>query len=157
GICLGMQMAVVEFARSVVGWSDAHSSEINGLTEHPVIDLMSDQVDVEDKGGTMRLGQYPCHLTPNTKAQAAYGQSEVGERHRHRYEFNNAFRSELEAAGLIISGTSPDGRLVEIVELRDHPWFVGVQFHPEFTSRPNRPQPLFRDFVAAALVRHLAK
>lgn len=151
GICLGMQMAVVEFARHVVGWSDAHSSEINALTEHPVIDLMSDQVDVSDKGGTMRLGEYPCHLIDGTKAQQAYGVSEVGERHRHRYEFNNAFRAPLADAGLVISGTSPDGHLVEIVELRDHPWFVGVQFHPEFTSRPNRPQPLFRDFVAAAL------
>lgn len=151
GICLGMQMAVVEYARNVLGYADAHSSEINALTEHPVIDLMLDQQDIEDKGGTMRLGHYPCVLVEGTKAARAYDAKEVQERHRHRYEYNNLFREPLVNGGLIVSGTSPDGRLVEIVEIPDHPWFVGVQFHPEFTSRPDRPQPLFRDFVAAAV------
>ncbi|MCY0902143.1 MAG: CTP synthase [Firmicutes bacterium] len=152
GICLGMQMAVVEYARGVMGWDDAHSSEINAFSEYPVIDLLPGQSEISDKGGTMRLGKYACRLTPGTRAANAYGKTEVDdERHRHRYEFNNTYRDDFERAGLVISGTSPDGRLVEIVEIADHPWFVGVQFHPEFTSRPNRPQPLFRDFVAAAL------
>ena len=153
GVCLGMQMAVVEYARNVLKLPDAHSSEINELTPYPVIDLLPEQKDVEDKGGTMRLGLYPCAVIPSTRAAAAYGTDYIEERHRHRYEFNNDYRERLETAGLRVSGTSPDGRLVEIVELRDHPWFVGVQFHPEFTSRPNRPQPLFRDFVTASL-RH---
>jgi len=152
GICLGMQMAVVEYARGVMGWDDAHSSEINAFSEYPVIDLLPGQSEMADKGGTMRLGKYACCLTPGTRANNAYGTTKVDdERHRHRYEFNNTYREDFERAGLVISGTSPDGRLVEIVEIADHPWFVGVQFHPEFTSRPNRPQPLFRDFVAAAL------
>ncbi|KUO95288.1 CTP synthase [Ferroacidibacillus organovorans] len=153
GICLGMQMAVVEYARNVLGWRDANSSEINELTTHPVIDLMPDQYDVSEKGGTMRLGGYPCVLVPGTKAARAYGALQVVERHRHRYEYNNEFRETLNRAGLLVSGTSPDERLVEIVEIADHPWFVGVQFHPEFTSRPNRAQPLFREFVSAACVK----
>lgn len=153
GVCLGMQMAVVEYARNVLGLTEAHSSEINELTPDPVIDLLPEQKNVEDKGGTMRLGQYPCAVIPSTRAAAAYGIAYIEERHRHRYEFNNDYRERMEKAGMRVSGTSPDGRLVEIVELRDHPWFVAVQFHPEFTSRPNRPQPLFRDFVTASL-RH---
>ena len=151
GICLGMQIAVIEFARHVAGWADAHSAEFDSATAHPVIDLMPDQVGVTAKGGTMRLGKYPCALTAGTKAQAAYGQSEIWERHRHRYECSNVFRPALEEAGLHIAGTSPDGRLVEMVELPEHPWFVSCQFHPEFKSRPDRPHPLFRGFVAAAL------
>ena len=151
GICLGMQIAVIEFARHVAGWSDAHSAEFDSATAHPVIDLMPDQVGVTAKGGTMRLGKYPCVLTAGTRAQAAYGQSEIWERHRHRYECSNVFRPALEEAGLRIAGTSPDGRLVEMVELPEHPWYVGCQFHPEFKSRPDRPHPLFHGFVAAAL------
>ena len=151
GICLGMQIAVIEFARHVAGWSDAHSAEFDSATAHPVIDLMPNQVGVTAKGGTMRLGKYPCVLTAGTRAQAAYGQSEIWERHRHRYECSNVFRPALEEAGLRIAGTSPDGRLVEMVELPEHPWYVGCQFHPEFKSRPDRPHPLFRGFVTAAL------
>ena len=151
GICLGMQIAVIEFARHVAGWSDAHSAEFDSATAHPVIDLMPDQVGVTAKGGTMRLGKYPCLLTAGTRAQVAYGQSEIWERHRHRYECSNVFRPALEEAGLRIAGTSPDGRLVEMVELPEHPWYVGCQFHPEFKSRPDRPHPLFRGFVTAAL------
>lgn len=153
GICLGMQTAVIEYARHVLGWDDAHSSEFDPSTAHPVIDLLEDQKDVADKGGTMRLGAYPCQLAGGSRARHAYVEELVHERHRHRYEFNNTFRDELQEAGMLISGTSPDGHLVEIVELPNHPWFVGVQFHPEFTSRPNRAQPLFRDFVGAALAR----
>ncbi|WP_130805580.1 CTP synthase [Senegalia massiliensis] len=150
GICLGMQMAVVEFARNVLGLSDAHSSELLPNTTYAVIDLMPEQVDVEDMGGTMRLGLYPCKLEEGTKAKAAYEEKLVYERHRHRYEYNNQYRDQLEAAGLIISGVSPDERLVEIVELKDHPWFVASQFHPEFKSRPTRSHPLFRDFIKAS-------
>ena len=150
GICLGMQMAVVEFARHAAGMPGAHSSELDPHTPYPVIDLMPDQADVTDKGGTMRLGSYPCRLAADSRALAAYGREEIDERHRHRYEFNNAFREKLTEAGLVLSGLSPDGRLVEIVELADHPWFVGVQFHPELKSRPNRAHPLFREFIAAA-------
>ncbi len=150
GICLGMQMAVVEFARHAAGLPGAHSSELDPHTPHPVIDLMSDQVNVTEKGGTMRLGSCPCRLAADSRALAAYGREDIDERHRHRYEFNNAFREQLTAAGLTLSGLSPDGRLVEIVELADHPWFVGVQFHPELKSRPNRAHPLFREFIAAA-------
>ena len=150
GICLGMQMAVVEFARHVAGLADAHSSELVA-TAHPVIDLMPEQREKTDKGGTMRLGAYPCHITGrDTKAFHAYGAEDISERHRHRYEFNNDFRSLLTEKGLVLSGLSPDGRLVEMVELPDHPWFVGVQFHPEFKSRPNKAHPLFREFIAAA-------
>ncbi len=151
GICLGMQVAVIEFARNVVGLELANSAEINPSTPYPVIDLLPDQKDVEDMGGTMRLGLYPCKLGEGTLAASDYNDELVYERHRHRYEFNNEYREAIEAAGLRISGTSPDGRLVEIVEIEDHPWFLAVQFHPEFTSRPNRPQPLFRGFVNAAL------
>ena len=153
GICLGMQIAVIEFARHVAGWSDANSTEFTTLTAHPVIDLMPEQVGVTAKGGTMRLGKYPCVLTEGTKARAAYGTPEIFERHRHRYEFNNQFRQELEQAGLRLAGLSPDRQLVEIVEEPHHPWFVGCQFHPEFLSRPDRPHPLFLGFVAAALER----
>lgn len=151
GICLGMQVAVIEFARSVVGLADANSSEINPSTGYPVIDLLPEQKDIENLGGTMRLGLYPCKLKAGSRAYEAYGTELVYERHRHRYEFNNEFRERIEKSGLAISGTSPDGHLVEMIELPDHPWFVAVQFHPEFTSRPNRPQPLFRDFVRASL------
>ena len=151
GVCLGMQMAVVEFARHVCGLADAHSSEFSQASAHPVIDLMPGQRGITDKGGTMRLGSYPCRLTgEDTLACQAYGTLEIAERHRHRYEFNNAFRDELEKAGLRLSGLSPDGGLVEIVELPGHPWFVGVQFHPELRSRPNKAHPLFRELVAAA-------
>ena len=153
GICLGMQIAVIEFARHVLGWADAHSTEMAPQTTHPVIDLMPDQVGVSSKGGTMRLGQYPCVLAADSRARTLYGQTEISERHRHRYEFNNDFRDRITAAGLLPTGTSPDGRLVEIVENPAHPWFVGVQFHPEFKSRPDRPHPLFKGFVAAALTK----
>ena len=151
GICLGMQLAVVEFARNVLGLKDAHSSELNADTTNPVIDLMPEQKDIEDMGGTMRLGIYPCKVYSGTKAKEAYGEEVIYERHRHRYEFNNIFRDKLTEAGLIISGISPDERLVEIIELKDHPWYVAAQFHPEFKSRPTRPHPLFRDFIKAAI------
>lgn len=150
GICLGMQLAVIEYARNVLGLKDAHSSELSETTTNPVIDLMPEQQDVEDKGGTMRLGLYPCKVFKDTKAYEAYGDELIYERHRHRYEFNNYYRDALQKAGLVISGLSPDERLVEIVELKDHPWFVAGQFHPEFKSRPTRSHPLFREFVAAA-------
>lgn len=151
GICLGMQAACIEFARSVVGLEGAHSSEINPKTPYPVIDLLPEQKDVEDLGGTMRLGLYPCKIAPNTLAMSCYEADLIQERHRHRYEFNNEFRDALERHGLRFSGTSPDGRLVEMIEYPEHPWYLAVQFHPEFISRPNRPHPLFRQFVAAAL------
>ena len=151
GICLGMQIAVIEYARHVAGWADAHSAEFSGLTAHPVIALMLDQVGVTAKGGTMRLGKYPCVLADGTLARNAYGTAEISERHRHRYEFNNQFRQELQDAGLRLAGLSPDGHLVEIVEEPGNTWFVGVQFHPEFKSRPDRPHPLFRGFVQASL------
>lgn len=152
GICLGMQCAVIEFARNVAGLKGANSSEF-GDTPYPVIDLLPEQKDIEEMGGTMRLGIYPCKLASDSRAYTAYGEELIYERHRHRFEFNNEFREQLTELGLVISGTSPDGRLVEIVELPDHPWFVATQFHPEFKSRPNRPHPLFRDFVGAALKR----
>jgi CTP synthase len=150
GICLGMQIAIIEFARHVVGLSQANSSEIHPTTPYPVIDLLPEQREIEDLGGTMRLGLYPCKLHEGTRSFEAYDNELIYERHRHRYEFNNEYREIIEAAGLIFSGTSPDGRLVEMIELPSHPWFVASQFHPEFTSRPNRPQPLFREFVKAA-------
>lgn len=153
GICLGMQCAVIEFARNAVGFERANSSEFEGDSPHPVIDLMPEQKDVEDLGGTMRLGLYPCVIGAGTRSAAAYGEGIVYERHRHRYEFNNEYRTALSDGGLVIAGLSPDKRLVEIVELADHPWFVGTQFHPEFKSRPNRPHPLFREFIAAAKAR----
>ena len=151
GICLGMQIAVIEFARHVVGWPDAHTAEIDPQTAHPVIALMPDQVNITAKGGTMRLGKYPCVLSRESKSYQLYGMQEISERHRHRYEFNNDFREALAVRGMLLAGLSPDGRLVEIVELPDHPWFVGAQFHPEFKSRPNKAHPLFRGFVEAAL------
>ncbi len=151
GICLGMQCAVIEYARNIVGLEGAHSSEFNLDTLHPVIDLMPDQKDIDEKGGTMRLGLYPCKLKDNTNAMEAYKDEVIYERHRHRYEFNNEFRKELIDKGLILTGTSPDDRLVEIVEIKDHPWFVAVQFHPELKSRPNKPHPLFKDFIKASL------
>jgi CTP synthase len=151
GICLGMQVSVIEYARAFAGMAGANSSEINPATPYPVIDLLPEQKDIEDLGGTMRLGLYPCKLQPGSLAMECYGEELVYERHRHRYEFNNQYREQIESVGMKISGTSPDGRLVEIVEVPDHPWFLAVQFHPEFTSRPNRPQPLFREFVKASI------
>jgi CTP synthase len=151
GLCLGMQIMVIEFARHVLGTDTPHSTEFRPDTPHPVISLLSEQQNVKDMGGTMRLGSYPCRLVPGTKAFAAYGTTEVTERHRHRYEFNNAYREVLQEAGLTLSGLSPDGNLVEISEISGHPWMVGCQFHPEFRSRPGNPHPLFRDFVGAAL------
>lgn len=151
GICLGMQLASVEYARNVLGLDKAHTAEIDMETPDPIIDLLPEQKDVEDLGGTLRLGLYPCKLEEGSKAYEAYADEVVYERHRHRYEFNNHYRQAMEEAGFVFSGTSPDGRLVEIVELKDHPWFVACQFHPEFISRPNRPQPLFRDFVEMSL------
>ncbi len=153
GLCLGMQCEVIEFARDLLAAPDANSTEFNAFTSHPVIDLLPEQRDVADKGGTMRLGLYPCKLQPGTLAAAAYGEPIVYERHRHRFEFNNAYREAMWEAGMVFSGTSPNDRLVEIIELKDHPWFVASQFHPEFRSRPNRPHPLFRDFVRAAALR----
>jgi len=151
GICLGMQCAVVEFARNVCGLDDASSTEFDPETPYPVIDLLPEQRGVEDLGGTMRLGHYTCVLQPGSWSSRAYEAESVEERHRHRYEFNNSFRQQLQGHGLQITGASPDGRLVEIVELPDHPWFVACQFHPEFKSRPNRPHPLFKAFIGAAL------
>jgi CTP synthase len=153
GICLGMHVAICEFARNVAGLDGANSTEMDAETPYPVIDLLPEQKEVEDKGATMRLGAQPVDLVPGTKAHAAYGESVVYERHRHRYEVNNHFRPRLVDAGLVVSGTYLEGRLVEVVELPDHPWFVASQFHPEFKSRPTRPAPLFRDFVGAALER----
>ena len=151
GICLGMQLASIEYARNVLGLKDAHSSELNPGTTNPIIDLLPEQKDIEDLGGTLRLGLYPCKIVPGTKTYEAYQDEVVYERHRHRYEFNNHYREEMEKQGFIFSGTSPDGRLVEIIELKDHPWFIASQFHPEFKSRPQRPQPLFREFIHASL------
>lgn len=151
GICLGMQLASIEFARNVLGLDGAHSAEINPSTNHPIIDLLPEQKDIEDLGGTLRLGLQACKLVEGSIAYEAYQDEVVYERHRHRYEFNNHYRQDMEKEGFVFSGTSPDGRLVEIIELKDHPWFVASQFHPEFTSRPTRPQPLFRDFVGASL------
>ncbi|MCD8510066.1 MAG: CTP synthase [Bacillus sp. (in: Bacteria)] len=151
GICLGMQLASIEYARNVLGFEGANSSELNPDTKYPVIDLLPEQKDVEDFGGTLRLGLYPCKLEEGTVAYGAYEAPLVYERHRHRYEFNNEYREQMEKAGFIFSGTSPDGRLVEIIEVADHPYFVASQFHPEFVSRPERPQPLFREFIRASI------
>ena len=151
GICLGMQIAVIEYARHVAGISDAHSGEFDPLCAHKVIDFMPGQSDEIDKGGTLRLGSYPCIIKPGTTMERCYGSTEIHERHRHRYEFNNDYREILSGAGLTLSGVSPDGQLVETVELTDRPFHVGVQFHPEFKSRPNRPHPLFKGFIAAAM------
>lgn len=151
GICLGMQIAVVEFARNVLGLLDAHSGEFDEQCEHKVIDFMPGQNEEIDKGGTLRLGSYPCCVKDGTKVKQCYGVELIHERHRHRYEFNNRYREELTGAGLVVSGTSPDERLVEMIELHEHPFFVGVQFHPEFKSRPNQSHPLFKGFISAAL------
>lgn len=151
GICLGMQCSVIEYARNVLGWKTANTTEVDEKTEYPVIHWMPDQKDIENLGGTMRLGAYPCQLSEGSRAREAYGEELVMERHRHRFEFNNDFREQLIAAGLEVTGVSPDGRLVEIVESPKNRWFVGAQFHPEFKSRPNRPHPLFREFIAAAI------
>ena len=150
GICLGMQMAVIEFARNVVGLDGANSSEFDTETKFSVIDLMPEQKEIEDMGGTMRLGLYPCKIRHATRIFEIYGEELIYERHRHRFEFNNEFRDMLEEKGLLISGVSPSERLVEIIEIPDHPWFIGVQFHPEFKSRPNRPHPIFKDFIRAS-------
>ncbi|MCS6994357.1 MAG: CTP synthase [Anaerolineales bacterium] len=153
GLCLGMQLMCIEFARNVLGLEDANSSEFDRTTQHPVIDLMLEQRAITDMGGTMRLGLYPCVLQPGSKAAAAYGVEHIEERHRHRWEFNNNYRALFEQAGMVFSGLSPDGKLVEIAEIRDHPYMVGSQFHPEFLSRPNRPHPLFVGFMKAVAER----
>jgi CTP synthase len=154
GICLGMQLAVVEFARSVCALDGANSEEFDPSAVHPVIHLMPDQVGITDKGATMRLGAYPCVLAPDTLAHKTYGQSEISERHRHRYEVNNEYRDPLSESGMLLSGVSPDERLVEMVEVSNHPYFVGCQFHPEFKSRPMDPHPLFATFITASLAYH---
>ena len=153
GICLGMQCAAVEFARNVVGLPGANSTEFDPDTPFPVVDLLPEQKEIDDLGGTMRLGAEPVELIEGTRAYAAYGETTIYERHRHRYEVNNAMRSQLEAAGLRVSGVFASKNLVEVLELPGHPWFVASQFHPEFKSRPTRPQPLFRDFVGAAVAQ----
>ncbi|MBR3639883.1 MAG: gamma-glutamyl-gamma-aminobutyrate hydrolase family protein, partial [Clostridia bacterium] len=153
GICLGMQIAVIEYARDVLGIENANSGEFDEKTPHKVIDFMPGQSDEIDKGGTLRLGAYPCVIKRGTVMERCYGETVISERHRHRYEFNNDYRDQLEQAGLTLSGISPDGTLVETVELTERPFFVGVQFHPEFKSRPNRPHPLFLGFIGAALER----
>jgi CTP synthase len=157
GLCLGMQVATIEFARHVVGWSEANSSEFDPQSPQKVIDLMADQATIHEKGGTMRLGSYRCELKPGSLAARAYGREEVEERHRHRYEFNNRFAAQLQSRGLVLSGKCVGRELVEIVELPDHPWFLAVQFHPELKSRPHEPHPLFVDFVRAALERRRAR
>ncbi len=151
GLCLGMQVMVTEFARNVCGMEGANTTEIDPETPYPVISLLDEQLDVKNKGGTMRLGAYPARIAPNTLAARSYGTDMVMERHRHRWEFNNFYRGKLEATGLLVSGASPDGSLVEIMELANHPFMIGSQFHPELQSRPNRPHPFFREFVAASL------
>jgi len=151
GICLGMQMAVVEFARSICGIQDAHTSEFAPDTPNPVVDMMEGQKTIRDKGGTMRLGAYPCLLKSGTLAHSAYNSDEISERHRHRYEVNNRYHETFTKNGLILSGISPDGKLVEMIEIKNHPWFVGCQFHPEFKSTPLNPHPLFRDFIKVAM------
>lgn len=157
GICLGMQIAVIEYARGVLGISDANSGEFDELCKHKVIDFMPGQSDSIDKGGTLRLGSYPCVIKEGTAMERCYGKTEIAERHRHRYEFNNDYRDAMQGAGLTLSGLSPDGRLVETVELSERDFHIGVQYHPEFKSRPNRPHPLFKGFVAAALKRSIDK
>ena len=151
GICLGMQMALVEFARHVCGWEDACSAEFVEHSEHPVIHLMASQQAVTDKGGTMRLGAYPCVLAEGSHARDIFGCREISERHRHRYEVNNALRAELEHAGVVFSGTSPDNQLVEFFELPEHPWFIATQFHPEYQSKPTAAHPLFASFIRVAI------
>jgi CTP synthase len=157
GICLGLQCAVIEFARNVAGLTDANSTEFDRTCAHPVVCMLNDQYAMVDKGGTMRLGSYPCRLLEGSHAHRAYGENQVSERHRHRFEFNNQYRSQFAAHGLEVTGTSPNGKLVEIVELRDHPWFLAVQFHPEFKSKPTDAHPLFRAFIEACVQRRGAK
>ena len=157
GICLGMQCAVIEFARDEIGLLDANSTEFDQDTQHPVISLMADQREVNERGGTMRLGLWPCQLQEGSLAHKAYGKLDIQERHRHRYEVNNDFRERLIQAGLTPTGVSPDGTLVEIVECKDHPWFLAVQFHPEFLSKPTKSHPLFRDFIGASLLKRQSK
>lgn len=151
GLCLGMQLSIVEFARNVLGYHDAHSMELDPHTTHPMIHIMPEQEGIEDIGGTLRLGSYPCILKKDSKAYQIYGKEEIHERHRHRYEVNNDFREALEEHGMRLCGLSPDGRIVEMIELSNHPWFLATQAHPELKSRPNRPHPLFKSFVEAAL------
>ncbi|WP_409967039.1 CTP synthase [Bengtsoniella intestinalis] len=151
GICLGMQMAVLEFSRNVVGFADAHSAEFSETTTHPVIALMPDQINVTEKGGTMRLGKYPCVLRQGSRSLELYGESEISERHRHRFEFNNDYRTAVEEKGMLLAGLSPNGNLVEVVEIPEHPWFVGAQYHPEFKSRPDHAHPLFYGFIKASV------
>ena len=151
GLCLGMQIATIEYARNVLGLEGANSTEFDKKSPHPVIDLLPDQKKVKDKGATMRLGTWPTVLKEGSRAATLYGRPEIRERHRHRYEFNQSYREQMEDAGFIIAGTSPDGRLVELIELRDHPWFLACQYHPEFKSKPNAPHPLFKGFIAASL------
>ncbi|MBN1595058.1 gamma-glutamyl-gamma-aminobutyrate hydrolase family protein, partial [candidate division FCPU426 bacterium] len=153
GICIGLQCAVVEFARHVAGFKKAHSTEMDAETPHPVISLLTEQQGVKDLGGTMRLGAYPCRVMTKSLAAKAYGEKVIFERHRHRYEVNNLFRETFEQRGMVFSGLSPDGALVEMLELKDHPWFLATQFHPEFKSKPTSAHPLFRDFIKAALSR----
>ena len=157
GLCLGMQLAIVEFARNVVGFNDAHSMELDPSTTHPVIHIMEDQIGVEDIGGTLRLGAYPCILKEGSLASRLYGTREISERHRHRYEVNNDFREVLEESGMSLCGLSPDSRIVEMIEIPSHPWFIATQAHPELKSRPNRPHPLFKGFVEAALKKQNEK
>ncbi|HLD45624.1 MAG TPA: gamma-glutamyl-gamma-aminobutyrate hydrolase family protein, partial [bacterium] len=151
GICLGMQLAVIEFARHVAGLADANSDEFNNKTKNPVISLMAEQKAITNKGATMRLGHYPCVIENNTFAHEAYGERKIFERHRHRYEFNLKYKEQLCKKGLVTSGTSPDGLLVEIIEIKGHPWFLGCQFHPEFQSSPMKPHPIFADFIVASI------
>jgi CTP synthase len=157
GICLGLQCAVIEFARDVVGLEDANSTEMNSKCTHPVVCLLDEQYDITEMGGTMRLGLYPCVLAKGSRIHQAYGEDIIQERHRHRYEFNNQYRQEFAAHGMLFPGTSPDGKLVEAIELPNHPWFVAVQCHPEFRSKPTQAHPLFRSFVKASLDRREAK
>ncbi len=151
GLCLGMQLTIVEFARNILGYKDAHSSEFNPSSVHQVIHIMPDQDGVTDLGGTLRLGSYPCVLSKESKAFRLYGSDHIDERHRHRYEVNNDYRNALTEHGMLLSGLSPDGHIVEMIEIPDHPWFIGTQAHPEFKSRPNKAHPLFKGFIKAAL------
>jgi CTP synthase len=151
GLCLGMQVMCVEFARNVLGIKAANSTEMDSSTPHPVISLLSEQKGIANLGGTMRLGAYTCQIQPGSKAHAAYGKTTISERHRHRWEFNNTYKAQYEKAGFLFSGTWQNGGLCEIAEIPDHPWMVGVQYHPEFQSKPSQPHPLFRDFIAASI------
>ena len=157
GICLGLQCAVIEFARNVMSLEDANSTEFDRNCRYPVVCMLDEQYAITDKGGTMRLGSYPCEIGAGSRAHQAYQATLIDERHRHRYEFNNQFRQQFAAHGLEVTGTSPNGHLVEIIELRDHPWFLAVQCHPEFKSKPTKAHPLFRGFIQAALGRREAK